>query len=99
MGLFGSSLAEVNMAVASQLVRDKFPDIDEEIFQYVEGVLADSDDFDSAEDVYDAIGSLLEDAVGSEKGDEIQKLCEDLLKCLNVSNGNTSHKKLLDGPV
>lgn len=27
----------VNMAVPSQLVRDKFPNIDEEIFQYVEG--------------------------------------------------------------
>lgn len=27
----------VNMAVPSQLVRDRFPNIDEEIFQYVEG--------------------------------------------------------------
>merc|ERR1712106_147965 len=92
-------LAEVNMAVASQLVRDKFPDIDEEIFQYVEGVLAYTDDFECADDVHDAIGSLLEDAVGSEKIDEIQKLCEDVMKILNVSNGTTRHRKLLDGPV
>ncbi|XP_063602737.1 ATP-binding cassette sub-family F member 3-like [Penaeus indicus] len=86
------------MAVPSQLVREKFPNIDEEIFQYVEGVLTSTEDFESSEDVYDAIGSLLADAVGVEREDEIRKLCDQVMSTLTVSNG-TIERKILDAPV
>nr|XP_053653574.1 ATP-binding cassette sub-family F member 3-like [Cherax quadricarinatus] len=86
------------MAVPSQLVREKFPDIDEEIFQYVEGVLTSTEDFESSDDVYEAIGSLLADAVGIEKDAEIRKLCEDVMKKLITPNG-AIEQKILDAPV
>ncbi|XP_042226816.1 ATP-binding cassette sub-family F member 3-like [Homarus americanus] len=93
-GLPGS----VNMAVPSQLVRDKFPDIDEEIFQYVEGVLTSTEDFETSDDVYEAIGGLLADAVGIEKDAEIRKLCEEVMAKLTTPNG-TIERKILDAPV
>ncbi|XP_071519851.1 ATP-binding cassette sub-family F member 3 [Panulirus ornatus] len=86
------------MAVPSQLVRDKFPNIDEEIFQYVEGVLTSTEDFETSDDVYEAIGSLLADAVGVEKDAEIRKLCEEVMAKLTTPNG-TIQQKILDAPV
>ncbi|XP_045619070.1 ATP-binding cassette sub-family F member 3 [Procambarus clarkii] len=86
------------MAVPSQLVRDKFPNIDEEIFQYVEGVLTSTEDFETGDDVYEAIGSLLADAVGVDKEAEIRKLCDEMMKKLTTPNG-TIERKILDAPV
>ncbi|KAK7063138.1 ATP-binding cassette sub- F member 3 [Halocaridina rubra] len=87
--------------VAGQLLREKFPSIDEEIFQYVEGVLNSSEDFENGEDVYEAIGSLLIDAVGADKEGEIRKLCEQLGRNLVLSNGTTAttERRILDAPV
>lgn len=88
--------------LASQLLREKFPNIDEEIFQYVEGVLNNSEDFEDGEDVYDAIGSLLEDAVGADREGEIRKLCDQFVSKLTVSNGTTvsgNENRILDAPV
>ncbi|XP_068223790.1 ATP-binding cassette sub-family F member 3 [Palaemon carinicauda] len=89
--------------VATQLLREKFPNIDEEIFQYVEGVLNSSEDLHSGEDVYEAIGSLLEDAVGAEREGEIRKLCDMFVPNLTLSNGTpgttTTGNRILDAPV
>merc|ERR1711915_1117123 len=99
----GTVQLNVNMAeVASQLLREKFPNIDEEIFQYIEGVLNSSDDLHSGEDVYEAIGGLLEDAVGAEREGEIRKLCDQFVPSLTLSNGTTNTitgNRILDAPV
>ncbi|KAK3860899.1 hypothetical protein Pcinc_033079 [Petrolisthes cinctipes] len=87
------------MAVPSQLVRDKFPNIDEEIFQYVEGVLTSTEDFETSEDVYEAIGGLLADAVGIEKDGEIRTLCEEVMRQLSAMNGSLEEHRILDAPV
>ncbi|XP_050691355.1 ATP-binding cassette sub-family F member 3-like [Eriocheir sinensis] len=86
------------MAAPSQLVRDSFPDIDEEIFQYVEGVLASTEDFETSDDVYEAIGGLLVDAVGLEKDGEIRRLCGEVMELLSTPNGALEHKTL-EAPV
>ncbi|XP_076053372.1 ATP-binding cassette sub-family F member 3 [Oratosquilla oratoria] len=90
------------MTSCGELVRETFPGIDEEIFQYVEGVLDNSEDFDTSEDVYDAIGSILSEAVGAEKDDSIRNLCEKVVQKLRICNGDSAEPeqhKILDAPV
>ncbi|XP_069959698.1 ATP-binding cassette sub-family F member 3 isoform X1 [Cherax quadricarinatus] len=64
----------------------------------LESVLTSTEDFESSDDVYEAIGSLLADAVGIEKDAEIRKLCEDVMKKLITPNG-AIEQKILDAPV
>lgn len=39
---------------------------------FIAGVLASTEDFETSDDVYDAIGGLLVDAVGLEKDGEVR---------------------------
>ncbi|XP_018010153.1 ATP-binding cassette sub-family F member 3 [Hyalella azteca] len=92
------------MTGTSSVFRKKFPGLDEEIFQYVEGVLENLGDFSDGQELHDAIGGLLMESVGADKDTEIRKLCEDLMSC--STNGVTSDsassvgsKMLLTSPI
>lgn len=75
-------------------------------FSFLKGVLETScEDFESGEDVFEAIGGVLQD-VCDKSENEIRKLCNQLMNTLRPesvnSNGFTSNKnerKLLDAPV
>ncbi|CAB4003103.1 ATP-binding cassette sub-family F member 3 [Paramuricea clavata] len=84
------------MATCAGILREKFPQIDEEMFSYINGILeSSSEDFENASDVYDAVGDLFLEI--SENGsDVIQDLCEQLLGILKINsqNGTTEPTKL-----
>lgn len=90
----------------TQMVKTEIPTLDEDLSQYIESVLETScEDFESGEDVFEAIGGVLQD-VCDKSENEIRKLCNQLMNTLRPesvnSNGFTSNKnerKLLDAPV
>ncbi|KAL7635723.1 UNVERIFIED_CONTAM: hypothetical protein RMT77_013551 [Armadillidium vulgare] len=90
----------MNDCQAISIVRERFPDIDEEIFQYIEGVLSSTDDFESSDDIYEAIGGILEDILPN-GNKEIRKLCDDIIGKFTITNGvsESNENKILDAPV
>jgi len=59
-----------------QLIKEEYPDIDNDIQQYLETVLAYTcEDMDSIEDVFDAIGEILLDVDQSKTEDDVRDLC------------------------
>jgi len=86
-----------------QLVKSQFPSLDEDLSQYVESVLETSgEDFESADDIFEAIGAVLGEVAKEKTEDDIKDLCDLLLhtlKPLSNGNANNSGRKLLDAPV
>ena len=69
----------------------------------ISGVLETSgEDFESADDIFEAIGAVLGEVANEKTEDDIKDLCDLLLHTLKpLSNGNAknSGRKLLDAPV
>ena len=67
------------------------------------GVLETSaEDFESGDDIFEAIGGVLQEVANEKSEDDIKELCDQLLHTLNpLSNGNANNsgRKLLDAPV
>ena len=72
-------------------------------FWYFTGVLETSgEDFESADDIFEAIGAVLGEVANDKTEDDIKDLCDLLLHTLKpLSNGSSknSGRKLLDAPV
>ena len=75
-------------------------------FNNILGVLDTSiDDFESSDDVFEAIGGVLQEVANNQTEDDIKKLCDQLMHTLRpdhkLSNGNSSVDKLkvLDNSV
>uniref|UniRef100_A0AAQ5YRM2 ATP-binding cassette sub-family F member 3 n=1 Tax=Amphiprion ocellaris TaxID=80972 RepID=A0AAQ5YRM2_AMPOC len=49
------------MATYVDILKSEFPEIDSELFDYITGVLDSGADFEDGEEVYDAIGGVLQD--------------------------------------
>lgn len=59
----------MSTAKCATLLKQEFPSIDDEMKQYIEGVLdSGMDDFESSDDLYDAIGAILHE-VSDEKSE------------------------------
>ncbi|XP_071805668.1 ATP-binding cassette sub-family F member 3-like [Asterias amurensis] len=91
------------MAACGVILTSTLPAIDGDLLNYVTGVLEDADEFNNANDVYEAVGGVLHEVAQDKEEDEILKLCEKLLKAVKVgtdqgSNASTS-MILLDAPV
>lgn len=70
------------MAVAP-LIKKNFPQIDKDIFDYVSNVLANgSEDFVTADDVFESVGELLLD-VSDKSEEDILRFCQTLLQTLH----------------
>ena len=95
------------------LVRKEFPSIDDVLFGYIESILETSgDDFENDEDIFEAIGGVLQEVDQSKTEDSIKIICNKIM-CLIHGNdaGKQNHagggdslqngvKKLtLDAPV
>ena len=67
------------------------------------GVLETSgEDFESGDDIFEAIGGVLQEVANEKTEDDIKELCDLLLhtlKPLSNGNANNSGRKLLDAPV
>lgn len=88
-----------------KLVKEEIPAIDDDLYSYIESVFQNSaDDLENADDVYEAIGGLLQDITTDRSEDDIKDLCSRLIRLLRVdkngsevsSNGST---RILNAPV
>ncbi|KAK5644777.1 hypothetical protein RI129_006077 [Pyrocoelia pectoralis] len=85
----------------SEFIRAEFPSMDDELKHYVEGVLKNgADEFQDTEDVYEAIGEVLQESADKTEA-EIKNICTKLLKILNPNNA-AAHKvptRVLNAPI
>ncbi|KAF2881221.1 hypothetical protein ILUMI_24945 [Ignelater luminosus] len=86
----------------SELIKAEFPSIDEDLKQYVEGVLENgADEFQDSEDVYEAVGEVLHEVSADKSEADIKNICTQLLKILNPSKASASNgpARVLNAPV
>ena len=68
----------------SALVQKEFPTIDDVLLNYVESILETSgDDFENEEDIFEAIGAVLQEVDQSKSENSIKHLCSKLI-CLLI---------------
>ncbi|KAF5306592.1 hypothetical protein FQR65_LT18534 [Abscondita terminalis] len=85
----------------SEFIKAEFPSMDDELKHYVEGVLKNgADDFQDVDDVYEAIGEVLQESADKTE-DEIKNICNELLKILNPNNASTQNgpARVLNAPI
>ena len=71
------------MDSCSQIIKDRFPNIDNDIQEYLESVLESTcEEMESIEDVYDATGEILLDIDKSQTGVEVREICNQLANIL-----------------
>ncbi|CAH1406468.1 unnamed protein product [Nezara viridula] len=92
------------MAACGQLLKDEFPLIDDDLFEYVEGVITNGiDDFESSEELYEAIGEVLHEVADGRSEDDIREICQRILSLMkddNKANGEINGEaKILNAPV
>ena len=96
----------ISMAVCGEYIRSQFPTIDDDLYQYVEGILDSSkDDFEDGDEVYEAIGEVLHE-VEEKPENEVRQICVKLLEMLkgNSHDENEERKKngvnkVLNAPI
>ena len=95
------------MAVCGEYIRSQFPTIDDDLYQYVEGILDSSkDDFEDGDEVYEAIGEVLHE-VAEKPENEVRQICMKLLEMLkgggandeNIQRRKNGVNKVLNAPV
>ncbi|CAD7005001.1 ATP-binding cassette sub-family F member 3 [Ceratitis capitata] len=87
------------MSQFTAILQREFPAIDNELKDYVEGVLSGSlEDFETCDDIYDAVGDILQSINLEKTEDDIRELCEEFL---NIIKKNTKNevRKVLNAPV
>ncbi|XP_063162410.1 ATP-binding cassette sub-family F member 3 isoform X1 [Candoia aspera] len=90
-------------ASCAEILRREFPELDGEMFEYVTGVLhSGSSDFESVDDLFEAVGELLQDVSRDSKDDvDIRAVCQRMFNTLHLENENSpsSRQVLLDAPI
>ncbi|XP_059358539.1 ATP-binding cassette sub-family F member 3 [Carassius carassius] len=88
------------MAAYVQILKNEFPQIDSELFDYITGVLdSGGSDFEDGEEVFDAIGDVLQD-VGDKNEDDIRKICFQMFNTLQLTRCDSGQQQvLLEAPV
>ncbi|PSN29328.1 ATP-binding cassette sub-family F member 3 [Blattella germanica] len=80
-------IALCNMAACGEYIKSEFPLIDDDLYDYVEGILeSGADDFEDSGEVYEAIGAVLHE-VAEGKSE------------LDISTLNSGSAKVLNAPV
>ncbi|XP_005383403.1 PREDICTED: ATP-binding cassette sub-family F member 3 [Chinchilla lanigera] len=91
------------MATCAEILRSEFPEIDGQVFDYVTGVLhSGSGDFESVDDLVDAVGELLQEVSGDSKDDAgIRAVCQRMYNTLRLAEPQSQgHSQvLLDAPI
>ncbi|XP_030751245.1 ATP-binding cassette sub-family F member 3 [Sitophilus oryzae] len=90
------------MGTFNEYIKNVFPSIDEDLRQYVEGVLENgADDFEDSDEVYEAVGEVLHEISSDKTEDDIKNICNELLNMLRPERSAKSNGslKILDGPI
>ncbi|KAJ7995127.1 hypothetical protein DPEC_G00241340 [Dallia pectoralis] len=96
------ALGRYIMATYVDILKSEFPEIDTEVFEYITSVLdSGGAEFEDGEEVYDAIGGLLQGSSADCKNEEdIRDICQLMYDTLKLTNGYAGSKQvLLDTPV
>ncbi|XP_028650803.1 ATP-binding cassette sub-family F member 3 [Erpetoichthys calabaricus] len=89
------------MATYTEILRNEFPQIDDEVFDYITGVLeCGSTDFEDGEEVFDAIGGVLQEVSSDSKNeDDIREICLQMFNTFKLDCNSVKQQVLLDAPV
>ncbi|XP_056421589.1 ATP-binding cassette sub-family F member 3 [Hyla sarda] len=91
------------MATFVEILRNEFPQLDAELLQYVTDVLdSGQSDFESENDLFEAVGELLQDVSGDTKDDEdIRNICQRMYRTMRIENNHVPSQAqvLLDAPI
>ncbi|CAL8348198.1 unnamed protein product [Arctogadus glacialis] len=90
------------MATYVDILKSEFPQIDQEVFNYIKGVLdCGGPDFEDDDEVFEAIGGVLQEVSADCKNEEdIRDICLQMFNTLTLKNGHGSQRQLLlDAPV
>ncbi|CAH0554649.1 unnamed protein product [Brassicogethes aeneus] len=90
------------MAVCSEFIQSEFPLIDDDLKQYVEDVLKNgADEFEDSEEIYEAIGEVLQEVSSDKTEDDIRTICDELLHMLKPSKTSLRNgpQRVLNAPV
>lgn len=87
-----------------KLLKSSFPKIDEDICSYIESVLeTSSDDFESCDDLFEAVGEVLQEVDQDKNEDDIKVICDKMYKLVKPSSagegGGGNKLKLLENSV
>lgn len=83
----------------TEILRKEFPAIDNEMQDYVGGVLEGSqDDFDTCDDIFDAVGDILQSINMEKSEDSIRDLCQQFLNIMKA-DAKYEEKKVLNAPM
>ncbi|XP_078523216.1 ATP-binding cassette sub-family F member 3 [Lissotriton helveticus] len=91
------------MASIVDILSDEFPGLDSEVLQYVTGILSSSSsDFESEDDLFEAVGDLLQDVSRDVKDDvDIRDVCQRMYNILRLDGKSCMGQQqvLLDAPI
>ncbi|KAM4658744.1 ATP-binding cassette sub-family F member 3 isoform 3-T3 [Amazona ochrocephala] len=91
------------MASCADILRSEFPDLDGEVFAYVTGILhGGGADFESVDDLVEAVGELLREVSQDTKDDgAIREICQRLFNTLQLDEAHAQRcsQVLLDAPI
>ncbi|KAM5164394.1 ATP-binding cassette sub-family F member 3 [Mantella aurantiaca] len=91
------------MATFVEILRNEFPQLDTELFQYVTDVLdSGRSDFESENDLFEAVGELLQDVSGDTKDDDdIKDICQRMYRTMKLENHKvpSQDQVLLEAPI
>ena len=84
-----------------KLLKSSFPKIDEDICSYIESVLeTSSDDFESCDDLFEAVGEVLQEMDQDKNEKEIKAICDKMYRLVKPDAGGGGPKlKLLESSV
>eukprot|EP00062_Callorhinchus_milii_P026504 gi/632988686/ref/XP_007883246.1/ PREDICTED: ATP-binding cassette sub-family F member 3 [Callorhinchus milii] len=84
------------MAAYVEILRREFPNMDSELFHYVTGVLDSSaSDFESVDEIFEAIGDVLQEISDSKNEDNVREICQRMFNTLKLNTSNSSKPTLL----
>ncbi|XP_016363735.1 ATP-binding cassette sub-family F member 3 [Sinocyclocheilus rhinocerous] len=88
------------MAAYVQILKNEFPQIDSELFDYITAVLDSGvSDFEDGDEVFDAIGDVLQE-VGDKNEDDIREICFQMFNTLQLTKCDSGQQQmLLEAPV
>ncbi|XP_067010007.1 ATP-binding cassette sub-family F member 3 [Anabrus simplex] len=92
----------MKMTTSGEYIKSEFPSIDDDLYQYVEGIISGgADDFEDSDELYGAIGEVLHE-VGDKTEDELRQICDNLLRLMKPDDSDalkSGSGKVLNAPV
>ncbi|KAK2179244.1 hypothetical protein NP493_503g01030 [Ridgeia piscesae] len=89
--------------LAIEILQSCFPALDEAVKEYVEGILTGGlDDFDTVEDLHEAIGNVLVELDPDKTQDDVLEICDRLFCIMKQTDSGidkNGHMKILTAPV